>query len=238
MSLHAQKISKSYGGRAVVTGADIEIKEGEITCVIGPSGAGKTTLLRMMAGLEKPDQGDVILDNQSVFTEGQDIWPEVTVVFQSLFLWPHMTLAENILLPARGRMDEVEIKTRFDLIVSDFEMDEFVHRFPNEVSGGQRQRAALARAVMLKPRFMLLDEITSALDVEQVANILKILEVCKSQGIGMMIITHLLNFAKRMADQVVFIDNGKVMEQGDVKLLMQPKSTRLKEFLSLVDLAS
>lgn len=239
MTLTATTISKTYGERLVLDSASVAIKPGEITCVVGPSGAGKTTLLRCMAGLEKPDSGLVNFDGRNIYEGDQSIiWPDMTVVFQSLFLWPHMTLAENIMLPARDRIDEAELKSRFDQVVNDFGMSEFVNRFPNEASGGQRQRAALARAVMLRPKIMLLDEITSALDVEQVANILTILEKCKEQGIGMLIITHLLNFAKRMADQMVFIDDGKVVEQGDVKLLVQPQTKRLQSFLSLVDLAS
>lgn len=233
MTLSLNNIHKSYGERVILDGVNLSVEPGQINCLIGPSGAGKTTLLRIMAGLEAPDSGTLSCDGAPNVT-----WPETTVVFQSLFLWPHMTLAENILLPARGRMTETELKTRFEQIVTDFNLQGFVHRFPNEASGGQKQRAALARAVMLKPKYLLMDEITSALDVEQIANILIILEGLKTQGIGMLIITHLLNFAKRMADKVTFLDAGHILEEGSVSLLLQPKTDRLKEFLSLVDLAS
>lgn len=239
MSLIATQIGKSYANRPIVSDVSLVINPAEVTCVIGPSGAGKTTLLRCLAGLEAPDAGQVTLDGDDIYQIPQAvIWPKMTVVFQSLFLWPHLTLAENILLPARARMAEDDLAQSFAEIVESFGMADFIHRYPNEVSGGQRQRAALARAVILRPRYMLLDEITSALDVEQIANILKILEACKARGIGILVITHLLNFAKRMADQVVFLDQGQVVEQGQVDILTKPRSERLRSFLSLVSHAS
>lgn len=233
MSLILRDIHKTYGTRQILRGVDLSVEPGEITCLIGPSGAGKTTLLRIMAGLETPDAGALFCEGR-----GDIVWPDVTVVFQSLFLWPHMTLAENMLLPARMRLNEKELKEDFDRLVAEFGMESFIHRHPNEASLGQRQRVALARAVILRPKYLLLDEITSALDVEQVAAVLNILEGLKSRGIGMLLITHLLNFARRAADKIVFLENGVVGEEGPSSLLASPKSERLRQFVSLVDFAS
>lgn len=233
MSLTLTSIHKSYGDRKILRGVDLAVEKGEITCLIGPSGAGKTTLLRIMAGLETPDAGKLDCEGCADI-----LWPDVTVVFQSLFLWPHMTLAENILLPARMRVPEAELQKDFDQLVRDFDMSAFVHNYPNEASLGQRQRVALARAVILRPKYLLLDEITSALDVEQVAGVLKILEGLKSRGIGMLLITHLLNFARRASDKVVFLENGVVGEEGPAALLDSPRTDRLRQFVSLVDFAS
>lgn len=233
MSLTLTNIHKAYGAREILRGVDLSVEKGAITCLIGPSGAGKTTLLRIMAGLETADQGVLSCDDCNTIA-----WPDVTVVFQSLFLWPHMTLAENMLLPGRRRLNEAELKEDFDRLVGEFGMESFIHRYPNEASLGQRQRVALARAVILRPKYLMLDEITSALDVEQVAAVLKILEGLKSHGIGMLLITHLLNFARRAADKVVFLENGVVVEEGPAALLDKPKSERLRQFVSLVDFAS
>jgi ABC-type polar amino acid transport system ATPase subunit len=242
MSLTLSNIHKAYGARTILNGVDLAVEAGEITCLIGPSGAGKTTLLRIMAGLESADRGTLAYCGHP-FPFPQEAghftpWPDVTVVFQSLFLWPHMTLAENILLPARTRIPEGELKQRFEQLIEDFDMRAFINNYPNEASLGQRQRVALARAVILRPRFLLLDEITSALDVEQIAGVLKILEKLKGQGIGMLLITHLLNFAKRASDNIVFLADGIAAEQGTPAMLAKPQTERLKQFLSLVEIAT
>jgi ABC-type polar amino acid transport system ATPase subunit len=156
-------------------------------------------------------------------------------VFQQLFLWPHLTLRENILLPVRGRVGAEE---RLEELMALFDMHHFIDRYPNETSGGQRQRAALARAVVLESQYVLLDEITSALDVEQTAKVLQCLEAMKQRGIGILLITHLLNFAKRAADHVVFLDGGEVIASGTADILDNPTHPRMQAFLSDANLAS
>ena len=239
--LKASGLHKSFGDKHILKDVEISIPPGSITCVIGPSGTGKTTLLRSLALLDLPDKGVVDVDGQ-IFrfpTTAEEIsppWPHLTAVFQSLFLWPHLTLRENIMLPARNHNPSAE--KDIEGLIALFEMQQFIDNFPNEASIGQRQRVALARALILNPRYILLDEITSALDVEQTARILTKLAHLKERDIGVFLITHHLGFARRAADQIVFMDGGRIEEKGGVEILANPKSERLRQFLSLTEMAS
>ncbi|MCI5060441.1 MAG: ATP-binding cassette domain-containing protein [Alphaproteobacteria bacterium] len=240
--LTASNIHKSFDDKVVLNGVDVTIKPGEITCAIGPSGTGKTTLLRALGLLDYPDEGEIQMDGQEYkfpLEEGEAIdppWPQVTVVFQSLFLWPHLTLRENIMLPARN----VNPAAEKDLIGLSklFEMDHFIDHYPNEASVGQKQRVALARALILNPKYILMDEITAALDIEQSARILTKLQHLKERGIGIFLITHAIGFAKNAADQVIFMDEGQIAESGSSDILIKPQTKRLKEFLSIAELAA
>jgi len=241
--LVANHITKSFGDQQILRGVDLSIERGKICALIGPSGSGKTTLLKILAFLEQPDSGNVSLDSmnyQFPLPNGQKIqepWPKVTVVFQQLFLWPHLTLLQNITLPLSAR-DKDDNPPRLQELLKIFDMNHFVHRYPNEASLGQRQRAALVRALLLEPEYLLLDEITSSLDIEQTAIILSQLKKLGSQGIGILIITHLLQFAQDAADKVTFMADGQIIEEGGAELLAQPKSERLSQFLSVVKAVS
>ncbi len=237
--LTATDIHKSFGDKQVLNGVDVQIAPGQIACVIGPSGTGKTTLLRALALLDFPDRGKVAVEDDTYnfpLAPDQAIkspWPRLTAVFQSLFLWPHLTLRENIMLPARNCNSNAE--KDIEGLIRLFEMGDFIDNYPNEASLGQRQRVALARALILNPLYILMDEITSALDVEQTARILKKLTHLKERGIGVMLITHHLGFARNAADQVLFMDAGRVVEQGGPDVLKNPQTPRLRQFLSLVE---
>ncbi len=239
----AKNIHKSFAGRKILDGIDMTIEPGKITCLIGPSGSGKTTLLRAIGLLEPADSGQIFVDDiRYDFPLDGPLrtppWPHMTVVFQSLFLWPNMTLRENILLPALQRAGKQEVHERIEELIKFFEMESFIDNYPNEASRGQQQRVALARALMLKPRYILLDEITSALDVEQVAKVLEKLQLLRDQGIGIFIITHLLGFAKRASDHILFLADGKIEEDGPPSILANPKSPRLRQFVETIEAAS
>ncbi|MCP5404740.1 MAG: amino acid ABC transporter ATP-binding protein [Pseudomonadaceae bacterium] len=236
---------KTPDGRKILDRADIALEPGKLLALLGPSGSGKTTLMRCLSMLDAPDGGDIQLDShvysfplpagaEGVESIGPKPWPRVTAVFQQLFLWPHLTLRENCLLPCK---DRAAGEAALEELVKQFGMADFIDRFPNETSGGQRQRAAIARALVLNPTYLLLDEITSALDIEQTAKVLQLLELVKAKGIGILLITHHMGFARKAADTVVFIDEGKIVESGPAGILDKPKNKRLKEFMAAVKLA-
>ncbi|MBK5275588.1 MAG: amino acid ABC transporter ATP-binding protein [Desulfuromonadales bacterium] len=237
--LKGENIRKSYGDVEILHGIDINIQPGTITTIIGPSGSGKSTLLRSLALLDPPTSGTVTIDDLTM-TFPHDtpiptelVWPRLTVVFQQLFLWPHLTLRQNAVLPLRSR-DIDSPEDRVDQIIKDFGINGLADRFPNEVSLGQRQLGAIVRALALEPRYLLLDEITSALDVEYVAMILERLKTLREQGVALLLISHLIEFARHSGDQIVFLDGGTLVEQGTPAILDNPQSGRLERFLGLV----
>jgi ABC-type polar amino acid transport system ATPase subunit len=241
--LSCSHLTKSYHGQKIIEDISVSLDSGAITCLIGPSGSGKTTLLKCLSLIEEPDSGQITLDDHSYsfpLAEDQTLhplpWPKLTVVFQSLFLWPHLTLRENILLPARNVNPQAE--KDIEGLIKIFEMQDFIDRYPNQSSGGQRQRVALARALILNPRYVLLDEITSALDVEQTARILTKLSHLKDRNIGVLLITHHLNFARKIADQILFLDQGHVIESGGRDILAKPQTERFQSFLAETDIIS
>jgi len=238
--LTGSNINKSYQDRSILVDVNASVAPGQITALIGPSGSGKSTLLRSLALLDPPDKGTVTVDDIGyVFPRknGNALlppWPKLTIVFQQLFLWPHLTLRQNILLPLGNDSGR---SVKLEEIISLLDLDKFIDRYPNQVSIGQRQRAAIGRALALEPKYLLLDEITSALDVEHVSRLLNHLKSLRDQGVGILLIAHLIGFAKRSADQVLFLEDGRILEAGGPELLSSAKSERLAEFLSLVDTA-
>jgi ABC-type polar amino acid transport system ATPase subunit len=241
--LLATQISKSFGASEALRDVSVQVGPGKLTVVLGPSGSGKTTLLRCISLLDVPQSGRVEIDGQafSAATPGQvpeGLYPDMGVVFQNLALWPHLTLRENILLPLKltRRTDADHPYVR--QLIDTFGMNGFVDRLPHQVSGGEKQRAAIVRAMALRPKYLLLDEITSALDVEQVVVLLGELERLKREGVGILLITHLLGFAHRAADSFIFLDHGRVVEQGMVAQLKAPQTSRLQTFLRYLVQAS
>ena len=242
-SLIGDDLCKRFGDVVGIKNTCIKVKRGEITTLIGPSGSGKTTLIRALSLLDPPDSGTISIDGltyhypQNGHQNPQPPWPLVTVVFQQLFLWPHLRLRENILLPLKNRSNSYS-KDELDDILKIFDMESFIDRFPNEASLGQRQRVALVRALALKPSYILLDEITSALDVENVSAILMQLEKLKNDGIGILMVTHLIGFAKRAADRILFLDEGEIVESGGREILQSPQNERVKRFFDILEEAT
>lgn len=246
--LEATGVTRIYNGKIVLDGVDITVAPGSATVVVGPSGAGKSTLVRCLAILEKPDCGTIKMDGvaytYSESANGLSLpWPKLTVVFQQHFLWPHLTLSDNITLPLRHRMPAQAIKHVLDELVHIFEMSEFVKRYPNEASMGQRQRVAIARAFALQPQYILLDEVTSSLDVEQSEKLFRQLLLLTGKGIGIIVVTHFLGLARAILSHVrhgsvVFLDHGKAIGNGGLELLDAPSSDRIRSFVSGLQLVS
>ena len=234
--LAAQHISKSVGTLPILRDVSVAVSPGTITVVMGPSGGGKTTLLRAVSLLDPPTTGTVEIDEKSFsFPSTADYapWPDVTIVFQQLFLWPHLTLRQNIELPLKLRqrtVDAAELERGIDV----FQLRDVIDNYPNQASTGERQRAALLRATTLRPKYLLLDEVTSALDIEQVAVLLTELQALRAKGIGILLVTHLLSFARQTADRVYFLERGEMVVEGSADILTHPKHPRLQQFLSRV----
>lgn len=237
--LSCSNIKKSYGDKEIVRGVSVQFKPGTISAIIGPSGTGKSTFLRVLSLLEPADSGSIQIDGQDVHfpqeegSEPPHPWPQLTTVFQQLFLWPHLTIRQNICLPVR-KTDRVAPGGLVDQIMHELLVTEFADRYPNQVSHGQRQRAAIARAIALKPAYLLLDEITSALDVEHVGIVLDYLQRLRGEGVAIVLVTHLIGFARDAADQVIFMEHGRIEEFGTASILAEPQTARLADFLSLV----
>jgi len=220
----------------------VTIKPGELTVVLGPSGSGKTTLLRAISMLDLSDAGTIDIDGDIYqgtkrLVTSPEIYSRMGVVFQNLALWPHLTLRENIALPLRLKKGITDDPYMAQLIET-FGMKDFVDRYPRQVSGGEKQRAAIVRALTLRPPYLLLDEITSALDVEQVVVVLHELERLKREGVGILLITHLIGFARRAADRFIFLIKGRIVEEGPTDQLEKPQSPRLQEFLRHLERAT
>jgi ABC-type polar amino acid transport system ATPase subunit len=240
LMLRAESLQKHFGRVRVLEVPEFTVEPGQISVVIGPSGAGKTTLLRALSMVDPPDIGTITLDSRVYRFPSSGIspppWPQLTVVFQQLFMWPHLTLRQNIELPLqlRGAIDREAV----DTLIEEFQMNTFVDRYPNGVSTGERQRAALVRAIALRPRYLLLDEVTSALDVERVALVLRKIQALKAAGVGVVAVTHALTFARRAADAVYFVDGGTVIHEGDGSILSNPMRPRLRQFLADIEHAT
>jgi ABC-type polar amino acid transport system ATPase subunit len=240
--LKAVGLHKSYDKRvAILDGVDVELRPGTITALLGSNGCGKSTLLRALALIETTDRGAVVLegtkyDRARVPAAGPQPWPAVTVVFQQLFLWPHLTVRGNIELP-QSQLRDPDASRRFRELADIFDIAALVDRYPNELSLGQRQRVALARALAVRPQYLLLDEVTSALDIEHVTALLAYLKALRSEGLGMLLVTHLIGFARDAADRVLFMSRGRIVEQGDAGILSAPESPELRRFLSVLESA-
>lgn len=239
--LKGTNLSKNYGkGRAVLDRVDIEVAGGTVTALLGSNGCGKSTLLRTLALIEPADAGAVAVDGV-VYAQGDASqadpppWPAVTLVFQQLFLWPHLTVRRNITLPQMESPERQEVGESFERVVRMFELAPLLDRYPNEISLGQRQRVALARALVVRPRYLLLDEVTSALDVEHISVLLRHLKELRDSGLGILLVTHLIGFAREVADRVLFMSDGRVLEEGGPRILVSPKTPALARFLSLVE---
>ncbi|MEU5266493.1 amino acid ABC transporter ATP-binding protein [Amycolatopsis sp. NPDC021455] len=237
-SVELRDIHVSFGTLEVLRGVDLQVASGKTTCVIGPSGSGKSTLLRCVNRLQEPDSGDLLLDGESVIRADPDaLRQRVGMVFQHFNLFGHRSVLDNIVLPLRsvkklGKEEAAEI-ARARLAEVGL-ADKAPYR-PSALSGGQQQRVAIARALAMDPEVMLFDEATSALDPELVKGVLNLMAGLAERGLTLIVVTHEMGFARSVADEVAFMDAGKIVEQGPpARIFDDPQSPRLQRFLSQV----
>ncbi len=235
-----KNVSKHFGPTQVLHNIDLNIAQGEVVVIIGPSGSGKSTLLRCINKLEEITSGDLIVDGLKVNDPKVDerlIRQEAGMVFQQFYLFPHLTALENVMfgpLRVRGANKEEAEKLARELLAK-VGLAERAHHYPSELSGGQQQRVAIARALAVKPKMMLFDEPTSALDPELRHEVLKVMQDLAEEGMTMVIVTHEIGFAEKVASRLIFIDKGRIAEDGNPQVLIKnPPSQRLQEFLQHV----
>ncbi|MBX3356516.1 MAG: amino acid ABC transporter ATP-binding protein [Phycisphaeraceae bacterium] len=234
---------KSYGHTRVLGGVSFSVDSGQILAVLGSSGTGKSTLLRVLSGVEGFDQGHLVVDGCRLEPGGEaalsqeELWPNITMVFQDLFLWPHLTNRENLLLPARNRHGS-KAEEICNALIERLDLSGFIDRHPNEASRGQRQIVAVARALALKPRVLLLDEVTASLDMSRAVALTAALREVAQSGTTILHVTHQLGFARHTADSIMFLENGAVAEFGSIDILNTPASSGLQAFVALANRAN
>jgi polar amino acid transport system ATP-binding protein/general L-amino acid transport system ATP-binding protein len=235
-----RNLQKKFGTFTALDGINLDIDEGEVVCIIGPSGSGKSTLIRCINLLESFDEpGEILVDDIRV-TRGKElasVRAEVGMVFQSFNLFPHMTIRENIkLAPKRVRnVSEREADEKALQLMQRVGIMEQADKYPDQLSGGQQQRVAIARALAMEPKVLLFDEPTSALDPEMVGEVLDVMKNLAHSGVTMLVVTHEMGFARQVADRVVFMDEGKIIETGSPKAMFDaPKQARTKDFLNAI----
>ena len=237
--IELKDVRKSFGKNEVLKGINLQIDKGEVVVIIGPSGSGKSTVLRTMNYLEEPTSGHVIVDGMDLSDKNKlnAVRTEVGMVFQNFNLFPHMTVLDNLIL-APVNVRKTDKKEAQDIAMKLLErvgLADKAHMYPDSLSGGQKQRVAIARALAMKPKVMLFDEPTSALDPEMVREVLDVMKSLADEGMTMVIVTHEMGFAKEVADRVLFVDGGQILEDGTpAQVFDTPSSDRTKLFLSKI----
>ncbi|MBZ4685365.1 MAG: methionine transporter ATP-binding protein [Desulfomicrobiaceae bacterium] len=238
--IRIENLHKSFGDLEVIKGIDLHVRPGEVVCIIGPSGSGKSTVLRCINRLEQPTSGRIIVDGHDVTdpkTNMNLVRAEATMVFQQFNLFPHMTVLHNVTLgPVKVRgMDPAQAEKLGLELLAKVGLAEKAHNYPDQLSGGQKQRVAIARALALQPKVILFDEPTSALDPELVGEVLEVMKQLAREGMTMVVVTHEMGFAKEVADRVIFIDGGRIQEEGAPETFFaNPQNPRLRDFLGKV----
>lgn len=238
--LEVRGIRKAFGSNIVLDDVSLKVAKSEMVFILGPSGSGKSTFLRCCNRLEEPDTGEVILDGVSLTQKNVNLnkaRQKIGMVFQAFNLYPHLNAERNVSLALRkvlGFSASHATSTALEALAQ-VGLAEKASSYPSELSGGQQQRVAIARAMALKPQVMLFDEPTSALDPELVGDVLEVMRDMKSAGMTMLVVSHEMNFAQEAADRVIFMDNGKIIEEGTPKkIFLSPENERTQSFLTRV----
>jgi ABC-type polar amino acid transport system ATPase subunit len=233
-----ESVRKSFGDNLVLDGIDLDVKTGEVLTIIGPSGSGKSTLLRCVNLLEPLDSGRIFLEGEEITRKGVDvsaIRQRIGIVFQQFNLFPHLKVIDNLTLASRRirKVPRAQAEARAQELLARVGLEEKARQYPHQLSGGQQQRTAIARALMIDPHVMLFDEVTSALDPELVGEVLVVMRDLARDGMTMLVVTHEMQFAREVGDRVVFMDEGRIVEQGvPSDLLNQPREERTRRFLA------
>ncbi len=235
-----KNLHKHYGSLKVLNGIDMTVSEGEVVCIIGPSGSGKSTLLRCLNRLETSNEGQIFVDGYEITDKKLNInkvRENIGMVFQNFNLFSHLTVKKNIMLAPvdLGKMKKDEAEKKAHELLDRVGLSDKADYYPHQLSGGQQQRVAIARALAMNPDVMLFDEPTSALDPEMVGEVLQVMKELASAGMTMIVVTHEMGFARDVADRVIFMDGGIILEEADPEeLFTNPKHDRTKEFLKCV----
>ena len=237
--LKLDQITKSYDNQIIFSNLSLEIKKGEVVVVLGPSGCGKSTLLRCMNGLESIQAGEILLEDEMISNQHKKmhlVRQKIGMVFQSYELFPHLNVLQNITLgPIKAQnRDKVEVVKEAEQLLERVGLLEKKNAYPHQLSGGQKQRVAIVRALCMKPEILLFDEVTAALDPEMVREVLDVMLSLAKEGSTMVIVTHEMQFARAIADRIIFLDEGQIIEESDPEtFFMNPKTNRAKQFLNL-----
>ena len=239
--LQIKDLRKSFGDNEILKGISLDIKQGEVVVILGSSGCGKSTLLRCINGLEMIQGGDILLDGKSITGSKKDfhlIRQKIGMVFQSYDLFPHLDILQNLILgpvKAQGRNKEEVIAVAEKLLDRVGLLDK-KHSFARQLSGGQKQRVAIVRSLLMHPEVILFDEVTASLDPEMVREVLELINDLAQEGRTMLIVTHELQFARAIADRIIFMDKGVITEEGTAEeFFNHPKTQRAQEFLNVFD---
>jgi polar amino acid transport system ATP-binding protein len=230
-------VKKSFGSLQVLHGVSFSVEKGEVVALIGASGSGKSTALRCMDRLEQIDSGEIHVCGHRVDDPGLDLRKlrlDVGIVFQSYNLFPHLTIEENIVLAPRSvkKLDKAAAREIARGVLDKVGLSDKANNYPEQLSGGQQQRAAIARSLAMEPQVMLFDEVTSALDPKLTGEVLRVIEGLAASGMTMIMVTHEMGFARRIADQVVFMHKGRIHEHGSASILTEPATAELRDFVS------
>jgi len=235
-----ENVHKSFGSNEVLQGIDLELEEHEVVCLIGASGSGKSTLLRCVNLLEQLDSGRIFLGGEEITRRGVDVNAvrrRIGIVFQAFNLFPHMSVLRNVTLAPRDalKLPREEAELRALELLARFGLESRRDDYPDRLSGGQQQRVAIVRALAMRPELMLLDEVTSALDPELVAEVLEVIRELAEGGMTMLIATHEMSFARDIANRVCFLDAGQILEEGPPQEIFQhPREPRTRQFLERI----
>jgi len=239
--IETKNLTKKFGDLLVFENINLKVKKGEVLVIIGPSGSGKSTMLRCLNFLEVPNGGEVIIEGEKLDAKNKkktrNIIEKIGMVFQNFNLFPHKTVLQNVMEApiVVKKENKAEVQKRAEVLIEKVGLKDKMGYYPSKLSGGQKQRVAIARALAMNPDLMLFDEPTSALDPELVGEVLNVMKELAAEGMTMVVVTHEMGFAKEVADRVIFMDGGQIVEEGTPEeIFNNPKQERTKEFLGKI----